>query len=56
MSLATIAGAIRERTEPEKPADISAVMARINALLDHSIAADGFASEGASRVSPTAER
>jgi type I restriction enzyme R subunit len=42
MSLATIAGAIRERTEPEKAGDISAVMAEINKLLDQSIAADGY--------------
>jgi type I restriction enzyme R subunit len=36
-----IADAIRERTG-ERPADISPVMAEINALLDRSIAADGF--------------
>lgn len=42
MSLATIAGAIRERTEPEKVGDISEVMRSINVLLDQSIAADGY--------------
>ena len=42
MSLATVAGAIRERTDPERPGDISAVMAAINKLLDESIAADGY--------------
>ena len=36
-----IADAIRERTD-EGPADITPVMADINALLDRSIAADGF--------------
>jgi type I restriction enzyme R subunit len=36
-----IADTIRERTG-EEPADITAVMAGINALLDESIAADGF--------------
>jgi len=39
--LTTIAETIRERTG-EEPADISAVMADINRLLDQSIAADGF--------------
>lgn len=42
MCLATIAGAIRERTQPERPGDVSAVMTAINKLLDESIAADGY--------------
>jgi type I restriction enzyme R subunit len=46
--LATIAATIRERTGDE-PADISAVMTAINALLDSSIAADGF------RIQPSAQ-
>jgi type I restriction enzyme R subunit len=39
--LTVVADAIRDRTG-EKPADITVVMAAINALLDESIAADGF--------------
>ncbi len=39
--LTTIAGSIRERTG-EGPADISAVMAGLNKILDASVAADGF--------------
>jgi type I restriction enzyme R subunit len=46
--LTTIAATIRERTG-EEPADISAVMAAINGLLDSSIAADGF------RIQPGAQ-
>ncbi len=50
MTLATVAGAIRERTQPEQPGDISVVMAAINKLLDESIAADGYRiREGANR-------
>ena len=39
--LATIAASLRERTG-EGPADISAVMADLNKILDASVAADGF--------------
>ena len=40
--LTTIADAIRLRTAGGEPVDISAVMAKVNELLDESIAADGF--------------
>lgn len=40
--LTTIADEIRLRTGGVEPADISAVMAKVNELLDDSIAADGF--------------
>lgn len=40
--LTTIADEIRLRTGVGEPADISAVMAKVNELLDESIAADGF--------------
>jgi type I restriction enzyme, R subunit len=40
--LGIIADEIRLRTTGSQPADISAVMAKVNELLDESIAADGF--------------
>jgi type I restriction enzyme, R subunit len=40
--LGIIADEIRLRTSGSQPADISAVMAKVNELLDESIAADGF--------------
>ncbi len=40
--LGVIADEIRLRTGESKPADISVVMAKVNELLDESIAADGF--------------
>ncbi|CAN5783320.1 type I restriction endonuclease subunit R [soil metagenome] len=40
--LGVIADEIRLRTGGSKPADISAVLAKVNELLDESIAADGF--------------
>jgi len=46
MTLATIAGTIRERISPEAPGDITAVRAAINKLLDESIAADGYLIHG----------
>lgn len=42
MLLATLAAEIRLRTDPEKPEDISAVLAAIGKILDQSIAADGY--------------
>ena len=40
--LGIIADEIRLRTNGERPSDISAVLAKVNQLLDDSIAADGF--------------
>lgn len=42
MCFAVIAAAIRERTGEGQPPDISGIMSEINAVLDKSIAADGF--------------
>lgn len=42
MTLATIAGSIKERTGSPAPGDITATMAAINKLLDESIASDGY--------------
>lgn len=44
--LTTIADEIRLRTGAGQPVDISAVMAKVNELLDESIAADGFTIRG----------
>jgi type I restriction enzyme R subunit len=54
MVIATVAGEIRRRTEPEKPGNISVVMAAIGKLLDESIAADGYRiREGAGKERPS---